>query len=221
MVSGIAHDVGTPLSIISGYAEYLLIRTGPGTPGHKELSTILNQTRRIADFIRQLIELARPAQGRSDAIGLRGFLDELVELMGHHFRKAGVSVKLVCNTHPPLIYGDAPRLRQALFNLIMNASRNAGTDGRIEIVVSESGSEVQISVCAVDPFGRVTDLAQFFGGLLNAGVETGAGELGLSLTREILAEFGARVSAAARGNGTSIDVRIPVNRADSLSQGSV
>src|SRR5690349_15997388 len=47
MMSGIAHDVGTPLNIISGYAEYLLMRTKPEETGHKELMAILEQTRRV------------------------------------------------------------------------------------------------------------------------------------------------------------------------------
>src|SRR5262249_39535861 len=87
MISGIAHDVGTPLGIISGYSEYLLMRSKAGEAGHKELSTILQQTRRIADSIKQMLDLVRPSTGRTDAIGLKGFLDELMELMGHQLRK--------------------------------------------------------------------------------------------------------------------------------------
>ncbi|HEU4389587.1 MAG TPA: histidine kinase dimerization/phospho-acceptor domain-containing protein, partial [Blastocatellia bacterium] len=217
MVSGIAHDVGTPLSIISGYAEYLLMRTGPGLPGHKELSTILNQTRRIADFIRQLIELARPAQGRTDAIGLKGFLDELIGLMGHHLRKAGVSVRLVCEIHPPLIYGDAPRLRQALFNLIMNTSRLAGSGGSVEIAVTEAEADVHISITAVESSGRVKELAPGVDALIGEELEIQSGEIGLSLTREILGDFGAKVEGSRREGGSSIDVYIPVSRGEHSS----
>ena len=216
MISGVAHDIGTPLSIISGYAEYLLMRTGPGLPGHKELSTILNQTRRIADFIRQLIELARPPQGRTDAIGLKGFLDELVELMGHHLRKAGVSVKLACDIHPPLIYGDAPRLRQALFNLIMNTSRYV-SGGQVEMRVGETDSEVQISIAAVGSTGEVEDLAAAFTALKGDSFELHAENLGLALTREILGEFGARVTSEHRDGGSTIDVCIPVTRVEQTS----
>ena len=48
---GIAHDVGTPLNIISGYSEFLLMRIGSEDPGHKELSAILHQTKQIATLI--------------------------------------------------------------------------------------------------------------------------------------------------------------------------
>ena len=216
MISGIAHDVGTPLSIISGYAEYLLMRTSPGAAGHKELSTILNQTRRIADFIRQLLELARPSQGRNDAIGMKGFLDELVELMGHHLRRAGVTARLICSTHPPLLYGDAPRLRQALFNILMNASHHAGNGGKIDILLNqnENTDEVQLSIRAACSMGRVQDLAAPFSSLMGTAGDGGSGVLGLSLTREILAEFRAIVTSAAFDGGSEIVIRLPVTRTE-------
>lgn len=218
MISGIAHDVGTPLSIISGYTEYLLMRTTPGGPGHKELSTILNQTRRIAEFIRQLLDLARPDQGRSDAIGLKGFLDEVVELMGHHLRKAGVTPTLVCKVRPPLIYGDAPRLRQALFNLLMNACQCLGAAGQLEITLDESAGQlgfVQIVLSGVDGAGKPHDFAGSFAGFISPGRTDRVTGLGLSLTREILDGFGAKVaSVETAGGGSALSISLPISAKD-------
>src|SRR5258708_2793303 len=111
MISGIAHDVGTPLNIISGYSEYLLMNSKPETQGYKELSIIIQQTRRIADFIRQMLDLGRPPNARMDAIELTAFLAESLDLMRHHFRKASLKPTIICGSAPPVVYGDAPRLR--------------------------------------------------------------------------------------------------------------
>lgn len=216
MISGIAHDVGTPLSIISGYAEYLRMRTLPGGPGHKELSTILNQTRRIAEFIKQLLDLARPEQGRVDAIGLKGFLDELLELMGHHLKKTGVKARLICAGKPPVIYGDSPRLRQALFNLVLNASQRVGSGGHLDIILDEAAAGdgfVLLAIMGTECGGTWHDFSRSFADFLETGSSDGVLGLGLSLTREILRGFGARVQAIDSGEGkTYLTVEIPVSR---------
>src|SRR5262249_1080458 len=134
----IAHDVGTPLNIISGYAEYLLMRTKAEETGRKELTAILEQTRRVAEYIRIMLDMARPSQGRGDAMEFKGFLGDSLELMGSHLRKAGVRVTLSCKSTPPVIYGDGPRLRQAFFNLILNAGRRVGAGGQLELNIEQS-----------------------------------------------------------------------------------
>jgi PAS domain S-box-containing protein len=213
MISGIAHDVGTPLNIISGYCEYLLMRSKPEDQGYRELSTILNQTRRVADFIKQMLDLARPAQGRWDAIGLKGFLTESLDLMGHHLRKANVKASLVVNTDPPLIYGDAPRLRQALFNIFLNVSKRLGQGASLEIAIEDApdaSSFTRISIAGIDEAGNGVDFSQSFAGFLDPSKSGEASGMGLSLARNILDEIGAKVETAdIAEKGKALVVYIP------------
>ena len=85
-----------------------------------------------------MLDLSRPAQGRRDAIELKSFLADSLELIGSHLRKADVKAFLTANATPSLIYGDGPRLRQAIFNLLMNAGQYLGPGGEIEIAIEES-----------------------------------------------------------------------------------
>src|SRR5262249_1440987 len=94
ILSGIAHDVGTPLNIISGYSEFLLMRTKPDEPGFKELSTILAQARRIAALFGEALDLSRLPQNRSDALDLNTCLTDVLNLAGHQLRKADVKAVL-------------------------------------------------------------------------------------------------------------------------------
>jgi signal transduction histidine kinase len=213
MINGIAHDVGTPLNIISGYAEYLMMRTKPDGPGHKELSTILSQTRRIAEFIKQMLDLARPAQGRIDAIGLKGFLGESVDLMGHHLRKAQVRTSLICRTEPPLIYGDAPRLRQAFFNLLLNACEKVGSEGSLEISLDDDTTDrayAKIEVKGLDKSGAGIDFSNTFSTFLTVNQGMGNTGMGLALAKEILNDFGARFeSTTPVDGGVGLIIYIP------------
>ena len=196
MVAGIAHDVGTPLNIISGYSEYLLMKAGPDGEGRKELRTIIQQTRRIADFIKQMLDLARPAQGRKDAIELKGFLADSLELLGSHLRKINVKPVLHCETASSVVYGDGPRLRQAIFNLMINAARDVGSGSEIHIVIDEPLEDretAQVSVIGKKANGEGHDFSILFSGFASKEQRRGVTGMGLALASEILTEFGARI----------------------------
>jgi signal transduction histidine kinase len=217
MISGIAHDVGTPLGIISGYSEYLLMRSKEGEAGHKELSTILQQTRRIADSIKQMLDLVRPSSGRVDAIGLKGFLTELVELMGHHLRKAGVKASVSCCSSPPLIYGDAPKLRRAFFNLVIDAIEQVGQGGEIELILREVGGRPDLAnvlLAATANSGPAPDFQESVAGVLKDG-----GDLidpALSRTLEILEGFRAEIEPVDLGDRRAgLSINIPVRPPES------
>ena len=219
MISGIAHDVGTPLNIISGYCEYLLMRTGPDSHGYKELSTILQQTRRIAEFIKHMLDLARPPQGRADAIGLKGFLTESLNLIGHHLRRSDVEATITCDVNPPLIYGDAPRLRQAFFNLLLSASQQIPRRGRLELIVDENSDKpgfVMIALVGTEPDGEGHDFSRTFSDFLNSPGE--AKGFGLSLAKKILDEFGAELYTREMGDrGVALALYLPLEAADRTS----
>ncbi|HEX8091480.1 MAG TPA: HAMP domain-containing sensor histidine kinase, partial [Blastocatellia bacterium] len=215
MISGIAHDLGTPLNIISGYSEYLLMRTKPEGQGYKELSTILHQTRRIADFIRHMLDLARPVQGRKEAIELKGFFAESIDLMGHHFRKADVKVSVDSKITPRLFYGDAPRLRRAMFNLLLNAVSQVGQGGRLEIEIDEAPQKPDFTMIVlegVEKDGAGHDFSRSFAGFLRGKEGESSMGMGLSLTREVLREFGAEVDSFTMAErGVPLVVFLPKN----------
>jgi signal transduction histidine kinase len=189
------------------------MRAGPEGTGQKELSTIIQQTRRIADFIKQLLDLARPAQGRRDAIELKGFLADSLEFMGSHLRRANVKAALLCNKAASVIYGDGPRLRQAMFNLIMKAVQNLGPGSEIQVVIEEAPEHpdsVPVLILGIEPDGKPHDFSKSLSGFLSSSRERGVNGMGLSLTKEILNEFGAEVELIAMaGGGVGLVIYLP------------
>ena len=215
VLSGIAHDVGTPLNVISGYSEYLLMRTLPEGPGYKELSAILQQTRRIAAMFGEALDLARPSHGRRDPIEIQALLMGTLDLVGQSLRKADVKVELTCGIVPPLIYGEAPQLRQAFFNLLLNAGQLVGVGGRLEVVIEEAPDKpgfLALALWGTDAAGACHDFSQSLGCLLGAHIDAGTVGIGLSLVREILNDAGAIIrSGRACERGTSLMIYLPVN----------
>ena len=206
LVFGIAHSVGTPLNIISGYAEFLLMRTAADEPGSKELSAIVDQTRRIASLFSEALEMARAPQGRRDPIELSRILATSLDLATHHLRMADVKVELTCRIGLPLIYGEAAQLKQAFFNLLLNAAQQVGSGGRLEIVVNrptESPGFLALELWGTHVTGCGHDFSQSLGCLLDAKWQSEASRRsGPSLVKEVFDAAGAQIGfgrAAKRG----------------------
>jgi len=202
MLSDIAHDVGTPLNVISGYSEFLLARTKPGEQGHKELSSILNQSKRIAALIGDALDLARPPQGRNDVMDLELLLAGLVELAASELRKSGVKATLTCRIRPALIYGEASQLRQALFNILLNAAQELGAGGNLELIIEQlqdTEEFLTVTVRGTDTRGAEFDFSSSIARFLVEKDQTAMPGLGLSLASEILLQAGASVVSATDG----------------------
>jgi PAS domain S-box-containing protein len=213
LFSGVAHDVGTPLNVISGYAEFLLMRKRPEDPGYKELTAILDQTRRIAAIFGEALDLSRPAQSRTDAIDLNVLMAEALARVGHHLRKSDVKADLTCRMPKPLIYGEASQLKQAFFNLLLNASQRVGTGGRLKLVIVEAAELqgfVEIVLWGTDGTGVGLDFSTSLRGSLAGECEIAASGTGLHLTRKILVDAGARIRPAqAEEECSALVIQLP------------
>ena len=216
MISAMAHDIGTPLGIISGYSEYLLMKAKPGEAGHKELNTILQQTRRIAEAIRQMVDLVRAPENRIDAVAIGALLTDVMNLVRQEVKKSGVAVDLHCKDTTPLIYGNSPSLKQAFFNLVIHACENIGQGGRlglyVEAPVAKPGGFASVTLEGIGAGGAPFDLAEAFSGFVAADSDEDALTANLSLTREILEAAGARMSLTGGGQGPArLAIELPVN----------
>lgn len=215
LLFGMAHSIGTPLNIISGYTEFLLMRISQDDIGRKELSAILDQTRRIATLFSEALDMARPPQGRNDPIELLSLLTSSVDLATHHFRKANVKAELTCRMSRPLIYGEAAQLKQAFFNLLLNAAQLVGSGGRLEIVVDESTDSsgfLAIELWGTEGSGRGHDFSQTLRCLIDPGSQADVMRgLGLSLAKEVFDAAGARMEVGREGNcGVPLIMQLPL-----------
>ncbi|HXU34862.1 MAG TPA: PAS domain-containing protein [Blastocatellia bacterium] len=216
MLFGIAHNIGTPLNIISGYSEFLLMRTKPDDQGHKELSAILDQTKRITLLLSEALDVVRSGQRPASPIDIKDLLADVLNLAAHYFRKTGVSVQLTCATRSPLIYGGAPQMRQAFFSLMLNASQSVGIGGRLEVVIGESHQMpggLSVSLWGTEGNGQAHDFSPSFQSFVDGGNELVSTGFGLSLARQALDAAGAMLAfGGAENRGVPIVVHLPVRQ---------
>jgi PAS domain S-box-containing protein len=216
MLFGIAHNIGTPLNIISGYSEFLLMRTKPDEQGHKELSAILDQTKRITLLLSEALDIVRSGQRPASPIDVKDLLADVLNLAAHYFRETEVSVQLTCGTGSPLIYGGAPQMRQAFFSLMLNASQSVGIGGRLEVVIGASHEMpgfLSVSVRGTEVSGQAHDFSRSFRSFVDGGNEPVATGFGLSLARQVLDAAGATLAfEGAEDGGVPIVVHLPVRQ---------
>ena len=214
MLFGIAHNIGTPLNIISGYSEFLLMRARPDEKGHKELSAILDQTKRITLLLSEALDVVRPGQKPVSTIDVKDLLTDVLSLAAHYFRKTEVSVQLTCGMGSPLIYGEAPQLRQTFFSLMLNAGQSVGIGGRLEVVIAESHEMpgvLSVSLRGTEGSGQAHDFSRSFQSFVDGGNEPVATGVGLSLARQVLDAAGATiVFERTEDRGVPIVVHLPV-----------
>ncbi len=211
IASGIAHEVGNPLSSISSIVQ--MLQRGKGEmPANEQLELIQTHIRRISTTVRQLVSLARPSGGGWETIDIVRVLEEVVRLVGFDRRARGVEI---VSHHPdslPMTYGMRGQLEQVFINLCLNALDAMPDGGTLTINAEANGHDVRVHVsdtgCGIgSELGR--RIFEPFFTTKQPGHGTG---LGLSVSYGIVQKHGGSIDfTSVVGGGTEFTVQIPVH----------
>jgi len=131
--AGIAHELGTPLNVISGRAK-LMTRDGMTAEDLSRSARIIgDQAERMTQIIRQLLSFARREKPRKQPIDLNTVLRGLQPLLNPTAHKQGVSLSIQEAEQPLPTYADPGQLQQVLLNLTLNAIQAMPDGGEIEV----------------------------------------------------------------------------------------
>ncbi|HEY7204976.1 MAG TPA: ATP-binding protein [Methylomirabilota bacterium] len=214
LASGIAHEVGTPLNIISGRAE-IVLRTLPSEhPGREDLERIIHQIDRVSNIVRSLLDSVRAGKPEIRRVPVGVLIDRLQLLLEHVLRKREILIETAVPDDLADVMGDPGRLQQVFINLLVNAMEATPPSGRITISArpcsndGRDGVSVEVSDTGIgiapDALGQVFE--PFFT-TKPAGQGTG---LGLAITRDIVREHGGTIVARSRpGQGSCFTVWLP------------
>jgi signal transduction histidine kinase len=206
----LAHEVSTPLGVITGRAEQVLPKVKNDQRATIAVEAILEQATRISEIIRALLSLAREQPGPFQPIAPHKIAQAARALVEHRFVKAGVRLDEKVGADLPEIHGDPLLLEHALVNLLLNACEACDRGGQVVMSVENGGGAVRFEV-EDDGVGITRDAASrasepFFTTKATSG---GAG-LGLAIVNEILTNHGGRFAIAPRSSrGTTARIEIP------------
>lgn len=137
LAAGVAHEMGTPLNVISGRAG--LIQSGKLSQQEMDESAaaIQSEANRIAGIVRQLMDFARLNSPQKNSKDLRIVVDRTIELLRTIAEKHSVKIETSLSEQAPFTaFIDESRIQQVLTNIIMNAIQAMPTGGHVEIALS-------------------------------------------------------------------------------------
>ena len=220
LVANVSHELRTPLTAVRGAAETLLdgALDSPQYARHfAEL--ILRQSHRLERLVQDLMELARLESGESlprlRPIDTAELADSVMEGVTDLAQAQGIELERRLPREPLVFAADARQVEQAVLNLLDNAIKYSGKEGRVTLAMEQMGDEVVISVSDTGPGIAAENLPRLFERFYrvdtNRSREMGGTGLGLAIVKHIAQVHHGRVEvASAPGKGSTFRLILPL-----------
>jgi two-component system NtrC family sensor kinase len=215
LAAGVAHEVNTPLAVISTYAQMLAKQMADDAPQKTViLDKIAKQTFRASEIVNSLLNFSRTSSTSFGDVNLNKVVQETLSLLEHQLQKSGVQIQADLDAALPPIHGNTGKLQQVFLNLFLNARDAMSGGGTLEVRTWRDGASVKVDVAdsghgiAPEHLRRIYD--PFF---TTKGAHKGTG-LGLSVTYGIIQEHGGSIEVTNRPDGGArFRLELPVSRA--------
>src|SRR6202521_2700989 len=217
LAAGVAHEVNTPLAVISSYTQ-MLAKQLQGDPQKAGLlEKITKQTFRASEIVNNLLNFSRTSGTELTEISLNKVIADTLALLEHQFKVAHIQVQSELYENLPLIQGNSGRLQQVFLNLFLNA-KDAMSSGGVLNVATLNGEFVSVRVSdtgsgiAQEHIQRIYDPFFSTKNSPEEGQNRGTG-LVLSVTYGIIQEHAGNIRVESRpGEGTTFTLDFPLIR---------
>ncbi|MEX2260390.1 MAG: ATP-binding protein [Bryobacteraceae bacterium] len=201
LAAGVAHEVNTPLAVISTYAQMLAKQVAGDDQKSRLLEKIAKQTFRASEIVNSLLNFSRTSTTAFSPVQINRVIQETASLLEHQFSRNGVSVEMRLDPDLPPMSGNAGKLQQVCLNLFLNARDAMESGGLLEIATWSDHNGIQMEVAdnghgiAPENMHRIYD--PFF---TTKGSKKGTG-LGLAVTYGIVHEHNGSIEVFRRPSG--------------------
>jgi signal transduction histidine kinase len=217
-VANVSHELKTPLTSISGYAETLLTDQPDEATTRRFLETILSNARRMQRLVDDQLDLSRIESGhwqpRWAEVDVAAVVREAWATCADRAGARGVTLESRVDPAARRIRADADALRQVLVNLLDNAVRYSPDGSAIHCSAMPSGPGIELAVADTGPGIASEHLPRIFERFYRADSsrsrDEGGTGLGLAIVKHLAEAHGGRVRAeSSLGHGTRLVVWLP------------
>jgi PAS domain S-box-containing protein len=213
LAAGIAHEVNTPLAVISSYSQMLRKEISPEDSRYRLLEKITKQTFRASEIVNSLLNFSRTSATEFTEIDIHQVITETISLLEHQFKTARIHVERELRADSPMTFGNAGKLQQVFLNLFVNARDAMPSGGELRILTESFDSKIEILVQDTGVGISRENVKKIYDPFFTtkaAGKGTG---LGLSVSYGIIQEHAGNISVESKpGVGTSFKLELPLVR---------
>ena len=211
LAAGVAHEVNTPITGISSYAQMLLADTAENDPRYDLLRKVEKQTFRAANIVNNLLEFARNRRQEHHPLQLARVVTEALESLEDRLRRAPVQVRWQPPAASPRVVGGEEELHQVFVNLIGNALDALGAaGGHLDLSLESDGDRVLAVVGDDGPGIPRSEQERIFQPFYSTKLASGGTGLGLSISYQIVRRHGGDLRVESEpGRGSRFVVELP------------
>ena len=210
VASGMAHEIGTPMNVILGRAEYLMDRV-TDEPIKKGLQTIITQVERITRVMNQLLSFARRKTPERGALDLKQVVEDSLEMFHERLARSQIRLELLLADPCPMVLADADQMSQVMINLVMNAVHAMPDGGTLRVALAPELQVVRLTVADTGhgiPREVIKKIFDPFFTTKEFGKGTG---LGLTVVKGIIEEHQGSIAVDSQeGLGTTFTILLPM-----------
>src|SRR5215472_4857034 len=213
LAAGVAHEVNTPLAVISNYIQMLAKQMPEDDPRNMIIDKIVKQTFRASEIVNNLLNFSRTGSSELSDVDVNRVIEETLSLVAHPLKTSQIQVVKQLTEGIPAVRGSANKLQQVFLNLFLNARDAMPTGGMLEVRTGSHNGSVEVEVVDTGngiPREYIHKIFDPFFTTKPGGRGTG---LGLSVSYGIIKEHSGKIDVRSTpGRGTSFHVEFPAVR---------
>jgi two-component system, NtrC family, sensor kinase len=225
LASGIAHEIATPLNVITGHGQLILEDHEPDSSAHQNTTVIIEQAKRVTQVLRQLLDFARHRTPQKAVHEITEIVRQVAALLGPIAQPHGIKVDVVAAEAELHARVSPEQIKQAVINLVVNAIQAIERDGSVWLRLERQrvrppqernlpeDTYLRIEVRDEGPGIDPDILERIFEPFVTS-KEPGQGTgLGLSVARGIVVEHGGWITVQSTPQkGTTFEVWLPMEK---------
>ena len=211
ITAGVAHEVKNPLNSMRLWLENLKESLPAEQDGatQQAVQVLDKEIDRLDAVVKRFLDFTRPMDVRLEPTQLADLLMEVLEIAKPQLEKSNIQVAHLLPIDVPEVYGDRALLKQAVFNLVLNATEAMPSGGQLRLVLSRRGEMAEITVGdtgnGIPPENRQKVFQLFFT------TRPGGNGIGLASTFRIVQLHNGSIDFTSEvGRGTTFRIELPL-----------
>jgi PAS domain S-box-containing protein len=219
--AGVAHEVNTPLAVISSYTQMLAKQMRPLMEENTRLAPVLEkitqQAFRASEIVNGLLNFSRTGGTEFASVDLNRLLHDTLTLLDHQFKTNQIRVETELDPELPHIQGNEGKLQQVVLNVLLNArdAMHGSPDARIRIATEQKAGQVAVEIQDFGGGIEPEHLHRIFDPFFTTKTKPRVGQhkgtgLGLAVSYGIMQEHGGKLHVESEvGTGTTFRLEFP------------